>query len=88
VVLTTYAIIEAEHRRYMMPGKVQCRYCKGKFYPDRLRLHLKCAVGACLPSSMQLRPRAASWEHQCWLRSPMMVAYRILCAAMSPSVLC
>ena len=44
VVLTTYAIIEAEHRRYMMPGKVQCRYCKGKFYPDRLRLHLKCAV--------------------------------------------
>ena len=28
VVLTTYAIIEAEHRRYMMPGKVSCRYCK------------------------------------------------------------
>ena len=43
VVLTTYAIIESEHRRFMMPGKVACRYCKGKFYPDRLRLHLKCA---------------------------------------------
>ena len=27
-----------------MPGKVACRYCKGKFYPDRLRLHLKCAT--------------------------------------------
>ena len=47
VVLTTYAIVEAEHRRYMMPGKVQCRYCKGKFYPDRLRLHLKCAIAYC-----------------------------------------
>ena len=43
VVLTTYSIIESEHRRHMMPGKVTCRYCKHKFYTDRLRLHLKCA---------------------------------------------
>lgn len=41
VVLTTYSIIESEHRRHMMPGKVACRYCKHKFYADRLRLHLK-----------------------------------------------
>ena len=41
VVLTTYSIIESEHRRHMMPGKVACRYCKQKFYADRLRLHLK-----------------------------------------------
>lgn len=43
VVLTTYSIIENEHRRHMMPGKLACRYCKQKFYADRLRLHLKCA---------------------------------------------
>lgn len=43
VVLTTYSIIESEHRRHMMPGKVACRYCNHKFYADRLRLHLKCA---------------------------------------------
>ena len=53
VVLTTYAIVEAEHRRYMMPGKVQCRYCRGKFYPDRLRLHLKCVI--CRLITRQLR---------------------------------
>ena len=41
VVLTTYSIVEVEHRRHMMPGKVACRYCKQKFYADRLRLHLK-----------------------------------------------
>ena len=44
VVLTTYSIIESEHRRHMMPGKVACRYCKQKFNADRLRLHLKCAL--------------------------------------------
>ena len=43
VVLTTYSIVESEYRRNCLPGKVACRYCGQKQYPDRLRLHLKCA---------------------------------------------
>ena len=42
VVLTTYSIVESEFRKNCLPGKVACRYCNTKMYPDRLRLHLKC----------------------------------------------
>ncbi len=41
VVLTTYSIVESEYRRHCLPGKVPCRYCRTRMYPDRLRLHLK-----------------------------------------------
>jgi DNA repair protein RAD16 len=44
VVLTTYSIVESEFRKNCLPGKVACRYCNTKMYPDRLRLHLKCAL--------------------------------------------
>lgn len=42
VVLTTYSIVESEYRKNCIPGKVPCRYCRQKMYPDRLKLHLKC----------------------------------------------
>lgn len=42
VVLTTYSIVESEYRKNCLPGKVPCRYCRQKMYPDRLKLHLKC----------------------------------------------
>mmetsp|Transcript_12990 Transcript_12990/g.39320 ORF Transcript_12990/g.39320 Transcript_12990/m.39320 type:complete len:1245 (-) Transcript_12990:283-4017(-) len=45
VVLTTYAIVESEYRRHCLPGKVPCRYCRTRMYPDRLRLHLKYFCG-------------------------------------------
>lgn len=41
VVLTTFSIVESEHRRNCLPGKVPCRYCRTRMLPDRLRLHLK-----------------------------------------------
>lgn len=44
VVLTTYSIVENEFRKNCLPGKVPCRYCNTKMYPDRLRIHLKCAL--------------------------------------------
>jgi DNA repair protein RAD16 len=44
VVLTTYSIVESEFRKNCLPGKVACRYCNTKMYPDRLRLHLKCVM--------------------------------------------
>ena len=43
VVLTTYSIAENEFRRFMQPGKVPCGYCNKKFYPERLKVHLRCA---------------------------------------------
>jgi hypothetical protein len=46
VVLTTYSIVESEFRKNCLPGKVACRYCNTKMYPDRLRLHLKCALSS------------------------------------------
>jgi hypothetical protein len=42
VVLTTYSIIEGEHRRYVEPDKIPCRYCSRKFQPERLEVHLRC----------------------------------------------
>ncbi|CAD7701108.1 unnamed protein product, partial [Ostreobium quekettii] len=45
VVLTTYSILENEYRKSEMPSKVQCRYCGKKFYPDRLKVHLRYFCG-------------------------------------------
>ena len=41
VVLTTYSIIEGEHRRYVEPDKIPCKYCSKRFQPDRLEVHLR-----------------------------------------------
>ncbi len=42
VVLTTYSIIESEYRRQeMATGKVACAFCNKKFYPYRLKVHLR-----------------------------------------------
>ncbi len=54
VVLTTYSIAENEFRRYMQPGKVPCTYCGKKFYPGRLKVHLRCAPGPLLPVDSEL----------------------------------
>lgn len=44
VVLTTYSIIEGEHRRYVEPDKIPCKYCNKRFQPDRLEVHLRCEI--------------------------------------------
>lgn len=41
VVLTTYSIIENEFRKNCLPDKVACEYCNKKFFPDRLKVHLR-----------------------------------------------
>ena len=41
VVLTTYSIVENEYRKNAPPEKVQCEYCRKKFFPDRLKVHLR-----------------------------------------------
>ena len=41
VVLTTYSIVEGEHRRYCQGDKVVCTYCRKKFTPERLEVHLR-----------------------------------------------
>ncbi|KAG1677040.1 hypothetical protein FOA52_001209 [Chlamydomonas sp. UWO 241] len=45
VVLTTYSTIEAEFRKKMLPSKVQCSYCRRRYYPDRLKVHLRFFCG-------------------------------------------
>ncbi|KAK9813234.1 hypothetical protein WJX72_011166 [[Myrmecia] bisecta] len=45
VVLTTYSIIESEYRRETQPCKVPCSYCNKKFYPERLKVHLRFFCG-------------------------------------------
>lgn len=45
-VLTTYAIVELEHRRKVMPPKQPCKWCRKLFYPDRrMRVHLQYFCG-------------------------------------------
>lgn len=48
VVLTTYSIAEGEFRRHNQPDKCTCTYCGKKFYPDRLKVHLRCAKCAAI----------------------------------------
>lgn len=45
IVLTTYAIVELEHRRKVMPAKQPCKWCGKLFYPDRMRVHLRFFCG-------------------------------------------
>lgn len=44
-VLTTYSIVESEHRKNVMPDKEECKWCGRKFYPDRLKVHLRFFCG-------------------------------------------
>lgn len=50
VVLTTYSTIESEYRRTMLPSKVTCDYCGQRFYPERLKVHLRFFCG---PNAMK-----------------------------------
>eukprot|EP00898_Chlorokybus_atmophyticus_P001429 jgi/Chlat1/2287/Chrsp17S02793 len=45
VVLTTYSIVEAEHRKNVLPDKLECKYCGKRYLPDRLRVHLRFFCG-------------------------------------------
>ncbi|CAM9669191.1 unnamed protein product, partial [Ectocarpus fasciculatus] len=45
VVLTTYKIIEIEHRKATAGTKIVCSICKKKFYPEKLRIHRKYFCG-------------------------------------------
>lgn len=47
-VVTTYSIVEAEFRKYVMPPKEKCQYCGKLFYEHKLKIHLKyiCGPGA------------------------------------------
>jgi DNA repair protein RAD16 len=40
VVLTTFNVIESEYRKNVLPSKKECQYCKKKYYPQQLKMHL------------------------------------------------
>ena len=44
-VLTTYSVVEAEFRKYMMPPKTKCPYCGKAYYESKLTIHLKYFCG-------------------------------------------
>lgn len=45
IVLTTYAIVEVEHRVSVLPAKVPCKWCSKPYYPDRLGIHQRYFCG-------------------------------------------
>lgn len=47
-VITTYSIVEAEYRKYMLPPKERCSYCGKMFYEKKMSIHLRyyCGPGA------------------------------------------
>ncbi|XP_073158028.1 DNA repair protein RAD16 [Henckelia pumila] len=44
-VITTYSIVEAEYRKYVMPPREKCQYCGKLFYNNKLKVHLKYICG-------------------------------------------
>ena len=76
-VLTTYSTIESEYRRTMLPAKCACEYCGKKFFPDRLKVHLRFFCGpfakkvskrpppSCLPDTHAQVLRSASTCASC-----------------------
>ena len=54
VVLTTYSTLENEYRKHAQPCKVTCAYCSKPFYPERLRVHLKCVRAPAAPTRLLL----------------------------------
>ena len=55
VVLTTYSIVELEHRKNVMPAKEECKWCKRHYYPDKLAVHLRFFCG---PSAQRTEKQA------------------------------
>jgi DNA repair protein RAD16 len=45
VVLTTYKILEIEHRKATAGTKIECTLCGRRFYPEKLRIHRKYFCG-------------------------------------------
>jgi DNA repair protein RAD16 len=45
VVITTYNTLEADFRRALLPVKISCKYCGKKYFPDRLKVHLRFFCG-------------------------------------------
>jgi DNA repair protein RAD16 len=45
VILSTYPTIEADFRKAMLPTKINCEYCGKKYFPDRLKVHLRFFCG-------------------------------------------
>jgi len=45
VILSTYPTIEADFRKAMLPSKITCEYCGKRYYPDRLKVHLRFFCG-------------------------------------------
>lgn len=45
VVITTYNTLEADFRKAMLPTKISCQYCGKRYYPDRLKVHLRFFCG-------------------------------------------
>lgn len=44
-IITTYSIVEAEYRKYVMPPREKCQYCGKLFYSHKLKVHLKYICG-------------------------------------------
>jgi DNA repair protein RAD16 len=45
VVLTTFSILEVDFRKNLMAPKATCTYCRKKFQPERLKVHLRYFCG-------------------------------------------
>lgn len=45
VVLTNYNTLEADYRKVIMPKKITCKFCKKKYFPDKLNMHLRFFCG-------------------------------------------
>ncbi|XP_051151809.1 DNA repair protein RAD16 isoform X2 [Andrographis paniculata] len=58
-VITTYSIVEAEYRKYVMPPKAKCQYCGKLFYDKKLKIHLRyhCGPGAVKTSKQSKQQR-------------------------------
>ena len=61
VVLTTYSIVEGEFRRHTQPNKATCTYCNKKFYPDRLKVHLRYVASSSKEIGLVLVKQSDKW---------------------------
>lgn len=62
-VITTYSVVEAEYRKYMMPPKKKCPYCDKSFYDSKLSVHLKYFCGPdAVRTEKQSKQRRKKWK--------------------------
>lgn len=54
-VITTYSVVEADYRKYLMPPKDRCPYCNKQFYQKKLKFHL---MYTCGPLSLKTEKQA------------------------------